>query len=94
VSRRRFDHMVMEISLAVGANIPRYELWLRLHELGCDPEELSAALAAAFCDGPLHVFLAEFGFHLGRRARRRLLRAVERFDPELPTPDERLRAFE
>lgn len=90
MSRRRFDHLVVEVSLAVGMRIPRYDLWLRFHELGCDPEALTPQMAAAFCDGPLHGFLAEFGLHLDRRARRRLMRAIERYDPTIPSPEERL----
>ena len=86
--------MVIEVSLAVGARIPRYELWLRFHELGVDPEGFTSKMAAAFCDGPLHGFLAEHGFRLGRRERRKLLRSVERYDPALPTPEERLAEVE
>ena len=78
--RRRFDHLVMEISLAVGRPIPRYPLWLRFHEHGCDPELLTDAIAVAFCDGPLAGFLAENGFTLSRRGLRRLRRAVARFE--------------
>jgi hypothetical protein len=84
--RRRFDHLVMEISLAVGRPIPRYPLWLRFHEHGCDPELLTDAIAIAFCDGPLSGFLAENGFTLSKRRLRRLRRAVARFDPDLPRP--------
>jgi hypothetical protein len=94
VSRRRFDHLVLEISLAAGVRIPRYDLWLRLHELGADPESLSADGALEFCSGPLAGFLAEFGLTLGPRTRRRLCRNIARYDPDLPTPDERLAAFE
>jgi hypothetical protein len=94
VSRRRFDHLVLEISLAAGVRIPRYDLWLRLHELGVDPESLKAEQSLAFCSGPLAEFLAEFGLYLGPRSRRRLCRSIERFDPDVPTPDERLAAFE
>ncbi len=89
MGRRRFDHLVMAISVAVGTPIPRYELWLHLHELGCDPEALSRRMALAFCDGPVTGFLAERGIRLGRRAARRLLREVERFEPEWLDPEER-----
>ena len=88
--RKRFDHLVEEISLAVGQPIPRYRLWLRLHDHGCDPEALSVRMALAFCDGPLAGFLAEEGLKLRFRARRRLRREVELFDPSAPRPEDSL----
>lgn len=86
--RARFDHLAAEISLAVGALVPRWPLWLRLHDLGQDPEQLSADAALAFCGGPARRFLEEQGFRLSWRARRRLLRSVARFDPARPTPEQ------
>jgi hypothetical protein len=90
VSRRRFDHLVAEISVAVGARIPRYDLWLRIHSHGCDPEAMTTRAAVAFCDGPLSPFLAERDLQLSPRARRRLLRAIARYDPDVPSPEELL----
>lgn len=90
MGRRRFDHLVMAISVAVRVPIPRYALWLHLHELGCNPEALTREMALAFCDGPLSGFLAERGLHLRRRAARRLFREVDRFDPDWLDPEERL----
>ncbi len=78
-----------EISVCIGRRIPRYALWLRLHHQGMDPEALSRGAALAFCQGPLQLFLAEHGVLLPARHRRRLLRSVARFDPDLPTPEER-----
>lgn len=89
-SRRRFDHLVVELSLAAAAPIPRYALWIRLHELQLDPERLSRRGALGFCRGPARDFLAEHGHVLTPRARRRLLREVGRFDPAHATPEERL----
>jgi len=86
--RTRFDHLAVELSVAVGALIPRYALWLRLHELGQDPETLSGEAAAAFCGGPAKHFLAEHGYGLSWGARRRLVRSVARFDPARPTPEQ------
>jgi hypothetical protein len=86
--RARFDHLAAELSLAVGALVPRYRLWLRLHELGQDPETLSAAAATAFCSGPARRFLAEHGHELGWRTRRRLIHSVAAFDPSRPTPEQ------
>jgi hypothetical protein len=90
VSRRRFDHLVAEISVAAGIRIPRYDLWLWIHDHGCDPEAMSARASVAFCDGPLSNFLAERDLELSPRARRRLLRAVGRYDPDVPSPEELL----
>ena len=91
--RQRFDHLVEEISLAVGRPIPRYRLWLRFHEHGCDPETITANMAVAFCDGPLHGFLQEEGLRIGNWARRRLRKEVEHFDPRPPRREERLDAL-
>ena len=91
-SRSRFDHLVTEISVEIGALAPRYPLWLRLHELGNDPELLGREGAVAFCLGPLRGFLAEHGFWLSPRARRRVARAVGRFDPTRPAPADRFSA--
>jgi len=88
--RRRFNHLVVELSVAVGSLLPRYALWLRMREVGLDPEDLSREEALAFCDTPVTEFLAEQGFALPLPARRRLRRAIERFDPALPTPEERI----
>jgi hypothetical protein len=93
VGRRRFDHLVLELSLALGRPVPRYALWLRVHEAGLDPEDLSRDEAAAFCGGPLADFLHEQGFALGARGRRRLERSVRRYDPSLPTPEEHFARF-
>jgi len=90
VSRRRFDHLVVEISVAVGARIPRYALWMRMHQNGCDPETLTPQASAAFCGRPLEGFLAERGLQLTPRAQRRLRRCVERYNPEVPAPEELL----
>jgi hypothetical protein len=90
VGRRRFNHLILEISLAAEQRISRYGLWLQLHELGWNPEALSRQAALSFCDGPLATFLANRGINLRPRAARRLRRAVARFDPSVLTPDERM----
>jgi hypothetical protein len=90
VRRVRFDHLAAELSVAVGALVPRWPLWLRLHELGQDPEHLSSDAALAFCGGPARRFLAEHGLGLSWRARRRLLRSVAAFDPERASPEQAL----
>jgi len=88
--RRRFDHLILEISLALDRNIPRYPLWLTFKELGVDPEFLNREVVIEFCDEHLADFLAHLGYTLSRRSARRLRRAVARFDPALPTPYERM----
>ena len=74
--------------MAVGQEIPRYRLWLRLHEHGCDPETLTARMAVAFCDGPLAGFLAEQGLKIRWMARRQLREAVAYFDPTPQRPED------
>ena len=90
MARRRFDHLVLEISLAVGERVPRHPLWRRLHELGWNPERLSAQATISFCGAPLTRFLADHGLALRARARRRLERNLRRYDPAIPTPYERM----
>ena len=79
-----------EVSLAVGQRISRYALWLRLRELGANPEALDREAAVGFCEGPLLHFLVDQGFGLSPRALRHLARAVARFDPQRPSPADRL----
>lgn len=84
--RRRFEHLVLELSVAVGRQIPRYALWLRLGELGWNPEALSRRAVMRFCDEHLLQFLEECGATLTARKARRLRRKLERFDPRHPGP--------
>jgi hypothetical protein len=88
VGRRRFDYLVIEISVALGVRVPRYALWLFLHECGLDPEDLGRGDVEAFFDGHLERFLADRDEALGPRARRRLARRCLAFDPRHPTPEE------
>ena len=90
MSRRRFEHLVVEISLAVEQVIPRYRLWLRMHDLGWNPEDLGLEQALSFCDDHLGIFLAESGFKMSSRSIRRLRKEVGRFDPNVLTPYERV----
>jgi len=91
--RRGFDHLVEEISVAVGQRVPRYPLWLRLRAHGFDPEQLDRASAVAFCGAPLEGFLFEYGVCLPERELLRVRRSVRRFDPDYPTPYERMAAL-
>ena len=77
----------------MGSLIPRSPLWLRLHELGFDPERLDRAAVTAFCGEPLEVFLFEYGVYLPERELLRVRHRVSRFDPDLPSPYERMAAL-
>jgi len=88
VLRKRFDHLVVELSVSVGRVVPRYALWLLLQELGHDPDTLSREAVLAFHDEQLEAFLAEHGLGLAGREGRRLRRSFERYDPAYPTPYE------
>ncbi|HSJ96236.1 MAG TPA: hypothetical protein VLC53_04140 [Myxococcota bacterium] len=87
--RRVFDHLHAELSVGVGRVVPRYALWLRLLETGCDPERLTREQALGFCRRHLRAFLGELGLTLAGRPARRLEREIGRFDPARPTPYER-----
>ena len=91
--RRRFEHLFVELSVALGELAPRYALWLRIGERGWDPETLSRDSATAFCREDLSAFLAEHGLQLAPRQLRHLVRAVSHFDASQRTPEERLSAL-
>jgi len=93
MERRRFDHLVLELSLALDRYVPRYPVWLALKELGADPEWLTRKDALEFCDAHLDTLVAQLGGTLSRRLTKRLRRSVARFDPDLPTPYERMERF-
>ena len=86
MGRDRFDNLIEELTAMVGGSIPRYALWLRVHERGLDPENLTRDEAVSLCGGFLQRFLRERGFHLRTGEVRRLRRAVASYDPSLPTP--------
>ncbi len=93
MDRRRFDHLVHELSETLEDPVPRYALWLRIHDFGFDPENLTREQAVFLCGGFLKRFLRERGSSLSPLARRRLRRSVARFEPSVPTPEERLPAL-
>jgi hypothetical protein len=90
MGRRRFDHLVLELSVAAERVVPRYALWLALHDAGLDPELLDADDMTRACDVALTDLVRSCGIRLGARAERRLRNEVRRFDPRVPTPYERL----
>jgi hypothetical protein len=81
---------VVELSRAVEQTIPRYRLWLRLHDFGWDPEDLKLEQAVAFCKGPMKLFLTESGLEMSARANRHMRKEVGRFDPDILTPYDRM----
>lgn len=88
MNRKLFNHLFVELSASVGERVPRYALWLELHDRGWNPEALQPADAVAFCDGPLDGFLSARGLRISARARARLRRELARFDPRHPLPHE------
>jgi hypothetical protein len=90
VGRRRFDHFFAELCVAVSRLLPRYELWLALHDEGLDPERVGGEGLLSFLGEPLDAFLAEQDLELPQRARRRLARTIAAFDPSVRTPDEQI----
>jgi hypothetical protein len=90
LQRRRFDHFVIELSLALGRNLPRYPLWITFKEFGADPDFLSREVLMEFCDEHLSEFLAHLGHALTPRQFRHLRHTIARFDPEIETPYERM----
>jgi hypothetical protein len=83
----------MELSVALGVAVPRFGLWMELHEWNIDPERLTREETIAFCEGPLESFLHERGLSLRPRALRRLCRKVAKYNPTIPTPYERFAAL-
>ena len=90
MSRLVFNYLFVELSISVGVRLPRYALWLQLHDLGLDPEHLRLVDALAFCDGPAETFLADRGHTLSRRDHRKLRKSMARFDPIRATSEDLL----
>jgi hypothetical protein len=90
MQRRRFDHLMLELSLALDRNVPRYPLWIAFKENGANPEFLTRGALLAFFDDHLVDVLERLGHAFTPRQTRRLRRAVSRFDPALPSPYERM----
>ena len=93
LGRRRFDNLHTELSVALGVAVPRFHLWMELHESDIDPERLTREEAIAFCSGPLESYLRRCGLSLRRRALRRLCRKVRKYNPDIATPYERFAAL-
>jgi hypothetical protein len=88
MGRRRFDRLVVELSLALDRSVPRYSLWQAVHGAGLDPEAWSGAEAQRFCTIELPRWLRHQGFALAEPRLQRLARTIARFDPKQLTPEE------
>ncbi len=88
MSRRRFDHFYIELCCALDRRVPRYSLWLELHERGLDPEQLSRTALLTFFDGHLDAFVACQGKAFEARSRRGLRNCLASYDPRVATPCE------
>jgi hypothetical protein len=93
VERRRFEHLFVELSVALGELAPRYALWLRVGEFAESAEALDREAAVAFCREGLQPFLAEHDHSLSARQLRRLVRVVSRYDPLQATAEEQMSAL-
>ena len=88
MKRRRFDHMVVELSVAVDRWVARYALWQAVKDAGYDPECWSGPEAERFCTLELPRWLRRSGHTVPEARLQRLARSVARFDPALLTPEE------
>jgi hypothetical protein len=88
VKRKRFEHFHVELSVALGRLVPRYELWLFMSAQGCHPEGIERTALLAFFDEHLDEFLDPKESPLEERPRLKLRRTLARFDPIHPTPYE------
>jgi len=86
--RRGFDRLVVELSVEIGEAVPRFPLWIFVHQEGHDPERLGRREILALLRGPLQRFLRRCGLALPPRGEIRLRRRLGRFDPRHPAPEE------
>ncbi len=76
-----FERLCFAIELALGRPAPRWPLWLHLRESGIDPERAGAASLRPAVEQALASIRAELGSPFSPQERRRLRRALARFDP-------------
>jgi hypothetical protein len=88
VNRRRFDHLAIELSVSAGELVPRYALWLRFQDLGCDPVRLEREDVRRFIDDHLADFLIREELVIPPRETLRLRKRLLRYDPRHPSPEE------
>lgn len=73
MSRKVFDKLHEELSLARNELYPRYELWVSVGEYGYDAEDLQPEEASNWCRD---------NGHLGVAAK------IRNYDPNLETPED------
>lgn len=88
MNRRRFDHLVTELSVLLDRRVARFSLWQAAHDAGYDPERWSGTDAERFCAMVLPRWLRSQGLLVAEPKLARLGRRLRRFDPGLPTPEE------
>ena len=88
MGRRRFDRLVIELSLVLERSLPRFSLWQAVRAAGLDPEAWSGAEAQRFCTLELPRWLRQQGIALAEPRIARLAGSMARFDPNLLTPEE------
>ncbi len=89
----RFERLYRALCDELFVRLPRYRLWLALHELGVHPERIDPVGVMRFLDEGLDDFLRAHGVAVSPRRARRLRRRMARFDPSHPSPEERLTAL-
>ena len=88
MKRRRFDHLVAELSVALDRWVARYALWQAVKEAGYDPESWTGTEAERFCASELPRWLRRNGHALPEARLLRVARSVARLDPTRLTPEE------
>jgi len=88
MGRRRFDQLVLELSVLLDQRVSRFALWQAVHEAGQNPEDWSGPQAERFCSVELPRWLRRHGFALPESRLQKLARRLARFDPARLTPEE------
>jgi len=88
MKRRRFDRLVVELSVLLDRWVARFALWQAVRDAGYDPESWSGSEAERFCTVDLPRWLRHQGHTVPEARLARLARNVARFDPALLTPEE------
>jgi hypothetical protein len=88
MGRRRFDRLMMELSVALDRWVPRYPLWQAVHAAGFDPERWTGPEVERFCMRDLPRWLRMNGYSLSETRVVKLARSCARFDPSHLTPEE------
>ena len=94
MGRRIFNRMLIEISLAVGHCVSRHALWMCMHELEVEPEQMTGQEVAAFCGLPLRRFLASQGLRLDAIDLKHLEQRMRQINPYRPDPYDRVEGLE